>query len=278
MILKGHSIDIDKFLKKYNLPYTGDKEDTWGSKQNYTKEVDFGILTNNKTMEQYSSKMKFNRDITFNFYLLDKSFGDRNIVYIPDFKPENNNEVSIVFHGNFAYKDFLPFTPWILMHRSFHAISQFSKDNGENNFNKIMSIGDRIIFELAIQELNFLAAQKDNYHDWNYLDAPACSSSMTDELKYRINGKQEDYIKYMFPFRSARNNLRLISLDLVCEFFAQKCMLGKIKFFDVNKIPNEIIPQKNKSLLNERYNEQANKIDRLYEDIFNLIGGNVYYF
>lgn len=282
MIIRGHVIDSENFAIKHFGEYNRYKRWVELSDLNYnfelrSRKTDKDIISNKSTMKKYSSKIKLETDLIFDFYLFDieiktpKKEHGFGYELLSRFKPKDDKTVSIVFNGNWG-ANYYPFTPWILMHRSFHTISQFNIRKTKS-YNLIQNLVKRIVAELVVLEENFLSAKNYVYIKKNY-DNIFGSADIFNDLKYY--GNPDNHSNYLFPFRSARMNMRLMTIDLVCELFAQKFLQGEISFFDVMKIPDLVVPNHNKSELREVYMEQEDKVNKLYDDIISLLPGNIF--
>ena len=280
MIIRGHVIDSENFAIKHFGEYN--HYERWGElsspddSKSKSRKTDKDIISSKSTMKKYSSKMNLDSDLIFDFYLFDIETSYKRECILEEnvlsrFKPKDDKSLSIVFNGNWGV-NYYPFTPWILMHRSFHAISQFNSIRTKNHV-LIQNLVKRIVTELVVLEENFLSAKNYVYIKKNY-DNIHGSADVLNDLKYY--GNPDNHSNYLFPFRSARMNMRLMTIDLVCELFAQKFIQGRISFFDVMKIPDLVVPNRNKAELREVYMEQEDKVNKLYDAIIDLLPGNIY--
>ena len=161
MIIRGHVIDSENFAIKHLGEYNRYKR--WGelSDLNYnfelrSRKTDKDIISSKSTMKKYSSKIKLKTDLIFDFYLFDIEIStyksecilEENV--LSRFKPKDDKTVSIIFNGNWGV-NYYPFTPWILMHRSFHEISQFNIRKTKSH-NLIQNLVKRIVAELVVLE------------------------------------------------------------------------------------------------------------------------------
>ena len=239
---------------------------------------DIRILIDQNLLDRYASKIRLDTSLNFKFILSGDNTHDLYSHYRKEKKKGKieKNLVVILFSSNEGSNSY-PFTPWILFHRSFHAIFRlvFSNKHREikyqiNRIHSNLSYLDKIISEFRIGNTNIQNILYD-FKEWD-------NEIVYQNLEWGKDFKIPKFNHYVFNFRSARLTSRLINLDIFSELFAQMFVCGKIKLADVNIIPDELISKENKILLKEKYLEVEEELNKSYTRIIQNLGGNVYAF
>lgn len=247
-----------------------------------TYDQDIRILESRDILDLYETKIKLDTKLNVNFILAGKESHDILKKYrkLQKSGKMDKNLCVIIFSGNIS-ADPMPFTPWILIHRAFHPItlSNISKSKDLNIYYQIKRIFSILVYLAklfkASQQLEIKTINNIKY---KYVDYVVNESSLIGLEWIPKESKGTKINQYIFTFRSARTETRLIDLDIIAELFAQMFICGKIKLFDVVKIPDEIVPKENKHFLKEKYKEVEEMLNDSYTKIIQDLGGKIYCF
>ena len=245
-----------------------------------TYDQDIRILESREILNLYETKVKLDTKIKVKFILAGENTTDTLNSYrrLKKAGKLDKNLLVIIFSAN-SSSNLMPFTPWILFHRAFHPITftNISKSKDlitEYQIKRIFSILIYLtkLFK-ASQQIEIKSINNIKYKDIDY------DVNESSEIGLEWNPSETKGTKinqYVFTFRSARTETRLIDLDIIAELFAQMFICGKIKLFDVDKISDEIIPKENKNFLKEKYKEVEEMLNDSYTKIIQNLGGKVY--
>lgn len=164
----------------------------------------------------------------------------------------SNNTFNVIFAGNFSGCNYIPFTPWMLFHRTFHAL-------------QTMTVGDFNLEPFSEEVSNLLVGMHKELFDVYKNHIPENFHKSFINCDFGEN--PEPHIpSWIYPFKSAKD--RLIDVDLSAELFAQFCTNGKITL--TKKLPN---------FLSESEKSYVMKIHKKYEelltDLFIIIEQNM---
>lgn len=246
-----------------------------------TYDQDIRILESRDILDLYETKIKLGTKLKVKFILAGNESQDilKNYRKLQKSGKMDKNLCVIIFSGNES-ADPMPFTPWILIHRAFHPITIYEpigKDlNIKHQINRICSI--LIYLTKLFKESRQLEIKTINNLKYEYYENVSIVGSLKDLEWIPKRSKGTKINQYVFTFRSARTETRLIDIDIIAELFAQMFICGKIKLFDVDKIPDEIIPKENKLFLKEKYKEVEEMLNDSYSKIIQDLGGKIYCF
>lgn len=244
--------------------------------------TDKKIFIDPSYIKKYKKYDNYDIPIKFDFYLINDKIINRNNCKNGNIITDNktaadlcsDGHYQVLFFGNWASNNYMPFTSWILFHRTFHTISMTRNKKYEK--------------ELSYIYTGIAGAVNDMYHFINlsqtYIDNPHETCEYQKMYKFmckhnvysldnwkKIDGlldindfvfEFKQFSKYIYGFAAARKELNLIGLDHVCEVFAQFWINGKFKFIDVYTIPDSVIKKEFKQKLNDSYRYHEENINK----------------
>lgn len=234
------------------------------SKKEY--EVNKKIFTDKNILETYKNYGK-NVGPKVNFILRSYHYrGDsssKNMNSILESYQRDKNSITVIFLGNEGF-DYMPFTPWILFHRFFHAIHI---GNTTSDF-----VGGFFINSYIPEIINFGKELLEIYG--KYIDISYHKKFKLFEFEF-FEIKNTGLVPapaWIFKFKSAKNT-RLLTLDVYAELFAQFCTNRKITF--TRELPN-FLTEHEKSTIIQIHEKYEKEITNFFIKLEQKLIGNAF--
>lgn len=190
-----------------------------------SESLDLKIFTDPEILKKYK-KYGNQKGLKINFVLceytsfpIDKDHEKNTKSVINKYSKLNSPEsATVIFFGNFG-SNYLPFTPWILFHRSWHAIVMsklrlgllFTSWDGANDPSGHLKLLMKELYPFYKKELG-----------------RSSSEFLNCDYEVGICKECPPFFSWIFKFKSARSGAYLKDIDVMAELFAQYATTGKI--------------------------------------------------
>lgn len=304
--LTGYIIPDSLFKKCKFISKTPTKEDIIRrEKEIYKLSVrgahDSSIIGDQEKLNEYCSELKYtDKNLNFNIMFCPENYYISNNFNIDDIRSycKSNNidykyKINIIFYGNES-GDYMPFTKWIIFHRTYHAFYFSVNDYFDNkliqifkkltwDFFKHIDV-EKYIYDITDEDPSFNNGKNIELDLFNnfmegFLDLNSDSKKLH---KYLNSGFDESFYDYhldinknlnknLFTFKSARTERLITELDIGPEFFAQKIVQGRCILQNVDFIDEKYITEDNRNILRSIFKKHETSINNIIDELISCL-------
>lgn len=174
----------------------------------------------------------------------------------------DDNSFTVIFMGNYS-ANYIPFTPWILFHRAFHAIECYSLTYEYTEVTEYMEIFSTIKENLGKDLLHIYKDYVDKRFHYDF-------AQLSFSKYYHVTGHM---VEWFFKFKSVKTKMH--STDIMAELFAQFCTNRRVLF--TRNLPNFL---SNKEKINAIivYEKYEKELTDFFLKLEKLLVGKIFIF